>query len=370
MKNIQLIKDISAKPLYARLNQPFTIATGAHSALENVLVEVTLADGTKGFGEATPAAHITGETQQGTLANIKEIAKTLRGKSACDFLEISRFLAGELADNHCAATALEAAIFDALGKQLSLPMWKFFGSSAPALKSDMTVVLGSVEEAAFAAKDIKKRGIRCYKIKLGGPKHPDFERIMAVAKAGPGIPVLLDANQAYKPSEMLALVRELKKAKVNLQLIEQPVPKPDWEGLREVTKKSGVCVCADEAVTGMESVLRIVSGGYATAVNIKTAKFGYVLGAEMSRVCKSNGIKLMMGGMMESLLAMTASAHLAAGLGGVDFVDLDTPFFVKDQIMKGNVLRGDGTYDVSKVKGGIGVTPNPVAMRVAQKALA
>ena len=369
MKNIHSIKKLTATPLYARLNQPFTIATGAHTALENVLAEIELADGTKGYGEATPAAHITGETQKDTLANINALTPELRGRSVCDYLEISRLLAGELAHNRCAATAVEAAMFDALGKQLNIPMWKFFGSACTKLYSDMTVVLGSVEEAALAGADIRARGIRGYKIKLGGGAHPDFERVLAVSKAGPKLPVYLDANQAYSPKDMLLFVRELRKAKVKLELIEQPVPKADWEGLREVTRKSGVCVCADEAVTGMDSVVRIISGGYATGVNIKTAKFGYVLGAEMARLCKSSNIRLMMGGMMESLLAMTASAHLAAGLGGVDFVDLDTPFFVKDNIMRGKVLGKDGLYDLSKVKSGIGVAPCTAGMRSALASL-
>ena len=144
MKNIHSIKKLTATPLYARLNQPFTIATGAHTALENVLAEIELADGTKGYGEATPAAHITGETQKDTLANINALTPELRGRSVCDYLEISRLLAGELAHNRCAATAVEAAMFDALGKQLNIPMWKFFGSACTKLYSDMTVVLGGL----------------------------------------------------------------------------------------------------------------------------------------------------------------------------------------------------------------------------------
>ncbi|MFA5161993.1 MAG: dipeptide epimerase [Elusimicrobiales bacterium] len=351
------IKKAGARKLDARLNQPFKIATGAHTALENVLFYVQLDGGITGWGEAAPAAHITGETQEKTLSNLQNLARGLEGRSVCDYQAVSMEISESLPQNRCARTAVEAAMLDALAQKLKMPVWKLFGPGCAPLHSDMTIVLGSVEEAQLAAKDIKRRGMSAYKIKLGGDAELDFMRILAAANAAPEMPVYLDANQAYSPKGMLRLVRELKDIKVRLEMIEQPVKKEDWEGLREVTRKSGVCVCADEAVTGLESVARIIRGGYAHAVNIKTAKFGFVLGAEMARLCRAHGIRLMIGGMMESLLAMTASAHLAAGCGGFDFIDLDTPFFIKDKVMRGGALSPSGVYSLAGVKSGLGVAP-------------
>ena len=67
----------------------------------------------------------------------------------------------------------------------------------------------------------------------------------------------------------------------------------------------------------------------------------------------------MIGGMMESNLAMTTSAHLAAGLGCFDFIDLDTPFFIKGEVNRNSYLSVDGVYDLSKVKAGIGISSRP-----------
>jgi hypothetical protein len=61
--------------------------------------------------------------------------------------------------------------------------------------------------------------------------------------------------------------------------------------------------------------------------------------------------------MMESNLAMTTSAHLAAGLGYFDFIDLDTPFFIKGEVSRNPFLSPQGVYDLSKVKAGIGIVP-------------
>ena len=65
----------------------------------------------------------------------------------------------------------------------------------------------------------------------------------------------------------------------------------------------------------------------------------------------------MIGGMMETSLAMTASAHLAAGLGCFDFIDLDTPFFIKKDFDKNPYLSSKGVYDLKKVKAGIAIIP-------------
>jgi hypothetical protein len=52
---------------------------------------------------------------------------------------------------------------------------------------------------------------------------------------------------------------------------------------------------------------------------------------------------------------MTASAHLAAGMGGFDYIDLDTPFFIKGGAHRNPYLSKSGKYDLRQVKAGIGV---------------
>ena len=91
-------------------------------------------------------------------------------------------------------------------------------------------------------------------------------------------------------------------------------------------------------------------------------KTGFVHALEISRLAHAAGVKLMIGGMMESNLSMTASAHLAAGLGYFDFVDLDTPFFIKGEADRNPFLSSDGVYDLSTVESGIGIIPQASAI--------
>ena len=102
---------------------------------------------------------------------------------------------------------------------------------------------------------------------------------------------------------------------------------------------------------------RLVEMGFKGAVNIKFVKFGIRGARQAVEIAKNAGLKLMMGVMMESPLATTAAAHFAAGLGGFDFIDLDSPYFMKDKITQGYEIGVGGVYDLRKIKAGIGVVP-------------
>jgi L-Ala-D/L-Glu epimerase len=63
----------------------------------------------------------------------------------------------------------------------------------------------------------------------------------------------------------------------------------------------------------------------------------------------------MIGGMVESTLAMTASASLAAGLGGFEFVDLDTPLFMRDAPTRGGFRQSGPELELAHISAGHGV---------------
>lgn len=349
------IKKIVVTPLRKPLLVPFRIATGEHKVLENLGVVVHLSDGTQGCGEAAIASHITGETVERTAANLKIAGIYLKGKHVADYQEHSSWLHGRFADNKSVVAAMEMAVLDALCRQTHIPLWRLFGQKPVRLKTDITIVIGDEQEAQAAARDYYRRGFRAFKIKIGRDPDEDFRRVAAVHKIVRRSAIYLDANQAFTSEQTLKFLKQLGRAGIRPALIEQPVAREDWEGLKEVSRRAGVVVCVDESARSLEDVWRIIREKAAQAVNIKLMKFGLVQGAEAARLAKAAGLKLMIGGMMESNLAMTAAAHLAAGLGTFDYIDLDTPFFVKGEAARNPALRPDGTYDLTFIKKGIGV---------------
>src|SRR5919202_4273627 len=108
---------VGATALDIPLIEPFTIATGSQTIARNVLVEVRLAGGTRGYGEAAPFPAVTGETQTSTLAAIGELAGNLHGADVREW----RRLAAEMKASHvaagCARCALATAMLHAVLRQ-------------------------------------------------------------------------------------------------------------------------------------------------------------------------------------------------------------------------------------------------------------
>ena len=99
--------------------------------------------------------------------------------------------------------------------------------------------------------------------------------------------------------------------------------------MREVAAALDATVVADESVKGFDDLHDLVETRYAGAVNLKLAKLGGVLVAvRMGLAAQAAGLAVMAGGMVETRLGMTAAAHVACALGGVDFVDLDTAWLL------------------------------------------
>jgi len=356
MKSV-IIQKASARIWRAKLTRPFSTAKGQHDLLENVLFSLELSGGILGFGEAAVATHITGETVQETLKNLEGAARAVVGRGLVEFPEIAEAFKSRFAKNKCALAAFEMALLDAATRVKKIPLWKAFGTRPRRLTTDMTVVLGDVTEAENATREILRRGIRSFKVKIGRDFDRDLKRVAAVARIAGKCPLYLDANQGFTAAQTLKFLKELARIKIKPALIEQPVPKGDWEGLAKVTREGKILVCADESVSSLRDAKLLIKTKAAGAINVKFMKTGILEAYEIARLAKRSGMKLMIGTMMETPLAVTAAAHLAAGLGGFDFVDLDAPFFMAESATRGNFVTRSGVYDLRKVRAGIGVVP-------------
>jgi L-alanine-DL-glutamate epimerase-like enolase superfamily enzyme len=299
----------------------------------NVLVRITLADGTVGLGEGAPFTAVSGETQKSTLDAAHSARCALLGRDGRSY----RSIAGELADNirHAPAArcAIEIALFDALVRHFRMPLWAFFGGCGTAIETDMTVTAGDVDHASRAAQAILARGISMIKVKVGAlSAEEDAQRLAAVKKVAPESPLLIDANGGYTPSEAVRLLDRLNEMGVALELFEQPVAPHDWAEFRRRAAGKGVggkrvAVCADESARSAADVLALVRDDAVEAVNIKPMKYGVVESLAIWNVARAAGLELMIGGMLESSLSMSFSVHFAAGLVGFSYGDLDTPMF-------------------------------------------
>ncbi len=349
------IVGFSVGKLSAPLNQPFRTALGSHAALENLRLTLQLQDGTMGFGEAAIATHITGETLEQTEKNLRGVGEGLIGRRVDHYGKISVSLHERLATNKTALAAVEGALLDLFTRYRKIPLWRLFGSTCQRLTTDITIVIADLAETRAAVKKFYRQGFRTFKVKIGQNEELDFERVLLVKKVAPRCRIYLDANQGLTADQTLRFLKRLDEAGIRPDLLEQPVPREDWEGLKKVNRLSAVPVCADESVRSLSEALRAIREKAVRVINIKLAKTGLLESRQIAQKADAAGIKLMMGGMLESSLAMTTAAHFAAGMGYFDYIDLDTPFFIRSGFDANPFLSSKGTYDLRRVKAGVGI---------------
>ncbi|MBA0703794.1 hypothetical protein Golax_016093, partial [Gossypium laxum] len=305
------------KPLNVPLIAPFTIATSRLDKVENVAIRIELKNGCVGWGEAPILPFVTAEDQPTAMAKAKEACDMLKN---CSFLTLEAVLGeiGDLLPGHQFASVragIEMALIDAVAKSIGLPLWRLFGGALNTIITDITLKVG---------KNLKA----------------DIEVLQAIRAAHPDCSFILDANEGYKPEEAIEVLEKLHEMGVTPVLFEQPVHRDDWEGLGRVThfakSKYGVSVAADESCRSLADVKKIVKGELADVVNIKLAKVGVLGALEIIDLARASGLDLMIGGMVETRLAMGFAGHLAAGLGCFKFVDLDTPLLLsEDPVLEG-----------------------------------
>ena len=124
-------------------------------------------------------------------------------------------------------------------------------------------------------------------------------------------------------------------------LLEQPVARDDLESMAAIRRETGIPVAADESVRSLADAQEVVARGAADYINIKIMKTGVAEAVEIASFTKTSGLKLMIGGMVETRIAMGCSFSLVLGLGGFDVLDLDTPLLLANDPLTGG-YRYDG----------------------------
>jgi L-Ala-D/L-Glu epimerase len=349
------IRSVTVKPLNIPLLEPFTIATGSVSEARNVLSTITLDDGSVGYGESAPFPPSTGESQETALAAAQGCAALIEGKNAAHWRVLSKLMRSIYFSQMTAIAGIEMALLDALTHSYGIPLSIFFGGASTSIETDMSIPMVTPEHGHELAKDIVTRGIHCIKIKVGGDIREDVARVEAIREGAPGLGLTLDANQGYTANEALLCLEALDDRDIRPLMLEQPVHKDDYEGLRYVTKHTTVPVAADESAYNAANVAHLIAMGAVNVVNIKLMKCGFVEALDIAAVCRATHTELMIGAMMESRLATSAATHFVAGLGGFRYIDLDTPMLLADDPFTGGYEQRGGVYDVSRVKSGLGI---------------
>lgn len=350
------IARLDIAPIAVRLNESFAISKGAVATAQNVLVRVVLQDGSAGYGEAAPFEVITGETQASTLTALQTMIGTVTGRDAAGWRVLAADLRGLLPEAAAARCAVEQAVVDALARHLGLSLPAFFGGFPHELMTDITIGVGDVKHSVESAHHAEEAGFKTVKVKVGDDWELDVARVAAISQATPALSIIVDGNAGFSRSQAHRFLDGVTEAGAAVVLVEQPVAAPDIAGLAELEREHGIPVCADESVRCPEDAIRVAESGGISSVNVKLMKCGVADALDIISVARSAGMTGMIGGMVETAVAMTFSAAVAAAsYPFFTYIDLDTPLLMPRRFVRGGMRYNGPTIRVPGHATGTGV---------------
>ncbi len=303
---------------------PFTIATGTMHYAQNILIRVHTDAGYHGVGECSAFPMIAGETQATCFEMAKDFAGLWKGKDPLAIRDRMQQLHDFTAFNATIKSAFDMALHDLAARAAGQPLYQYLGGKKKPLETDLTIGIDSPANMAQKAIRFKADGVRMIKVKLGRDASEDIERIRQIrAAVGEEIILRIDANQGWDFDSAVHALQQM--APYNIQFCEQPMRHWDDEKLPELRRQSPIKLMADESVFDHHDAQRLINAKACDYINIKFAKSGGILEAtEIDAVCRQNNIPTMMGGMLESRVALTAFAHFALAHDNIIFHDMDT----------------------------------------------
>ena len=313
-----------------KFRHPFTISKGTKTHQPSLLVELNFA-GIKGYGEA-PAITYYDITVEKMITDIERKKPFIEKFSFTHPDRYWHYLHHLFPANHFLVAALDIAAWDMyrnLKKQPLYQLWNTDMTSAPV--TDYTIGIDAIEKML---EKMEEKPWPVYKIKLGTKE--DIAIMEALRKHSDAV-FRVDANAGWTVEEALEMLPVLQQ--LNVELVEQPLAKDNWEGMKILYEQSPLPLIADESCVGEADVKKCQ--GYFHGINIKLTKCSGITPAlRMIAEAKQLDMKIMLGCMNESTVGSAAIVHLSPQ---VDYLDADGPLLLEEDVAEG--LQ----YDFGKV---------------------
>lgn len=309
---------------------PLTISWATSAGSINLLVTVEQ-EGITGIGEMAPSSGgPTVETVETTLATYEGWLPLLEPFSPWDLQRIEAVL--DVQDHQRAAfCALECALHDWIGKRLGVPVWQLLGLDIGQIPpTSLTIGINPPEVVRARVPELLARTrAKFLKVKLGNPHGIEADKASMVAaqeaeaayrrshKVAP-VGWRVDANGGWNVADAREMMAWL--ARRGVEFVEQPLKRGREADLPALYRDAPLPLYVDESVRIAADVPPLA--GSVDGVNLKFMKCGGVREAlRIIHVARAHNLKVMIGCMSETSLAITAAAQLGSL---VDALDLDS----------------------------------------------
>jgi len=355
------IKEIKVDIVKIPFKKPFTMAMWTSKEKIHVIVKIVSDEGVVGFGETVPLVAEFGEPTGGVKEVIENyFTPILMGVDIFDTEEVYRRMNSVVKFHWFAKSAIDFALYDLMGKTKNIPVYNLLGGLKDS-KIPLNWVIG-IQEPRNAAKEASyyfEKGYKSFKLKAREAERA-VNTLREVRKAvGYKPKIRVDANQSWSESVAIKVIRTMEK--YNPELIEQPLPYWNLEGMAKVKNSTNVPIMIDEGVKTIYDALRVVRLGSADIINLKIAKSGGIFySRKIADIAEAAGLECVVGSMLEGWIGTAAGAHIAVSCQAVNRgCDLIGPLLHSDQIVKQETLGfsyENGYLKMNtEIKNGLGV---------------
>lgn len=314
---------LTFQPYTLELKHKFTISTNSRTSTPVVLTQIEH-DGYVGRGEASMPPYL-GESHDSVIKFLSKIDfKQFNDPFQLD--DILTYVDKIEEKNTAAKAAIDIALHDLIGKIVKKPLYKIWGYNKDKTP-DTTLTIGIDNDEMIKQKVNEASEYNILKIKLGSD---DDKKIINTIRSVTDKPIAVDANQGWR-DKFLALELIGWLYEQNTILIEQPMPKENFDEIAWLKEKSPLPIIADEGVQRLKDIpfIKDIYSG----INIKLMKCtGLREAHKMINLAKAFNMKIMIGCMTETSCAISAAAQLSPE---AEFADLDGNLLIKNDPFSG-----------------------------------
>jgi O-succinylbenzoate synthase len=351
---------VELRVLHLPLVSPFTTSFGTEDVREVIVVRA-LTDGGDGWGEVVTqhAPLYSSEYTHGAWDVLRRwLIPALLERPAVSAEDVAGVLS-PFVGHRMAKAGLETAVLDAALRAEGRSFAAHLGAVRDRVPSGVSVGIQRDPAALVdAVGGYLDEGYARIKIKIKPGR--DIGDTAAVRDAFGAIPLQVDANSAYTlaDAELLADLDRF-----DLLLIEQPLQEDDLVDHATLARRLRTPVCLDESIVSAKAAADAIALRAASVVNIKAGRVGgYLEAVAIHDLCRSAGLPVWCGGMLETGIGRAANAALAAlpGFTLPGDVSASSRFYARDIVTEPITLE-DGHVRVPTGPG-LGIEIDHVAL--------
>ncbi len=317
------IRSIESIPLRIPFARSFTMAAPhqpTRAEVEVLIVRITTDDGLVGIGETQAwRRQGSGESLAGLHSKVRDyVAPALVGQSALDLSALLAGIEARLAGSLYVQSAVGDALYDVAARALGVPVYTLLGGCC---RQEIAVglaigITGDGARMIDAAQAVYERGYRHIRVKIGIDAAADIASVGALRRHfGDRVVLRADANGGMNFGDALRLLAKLEP--FDLDIVEQPLPAWDLDGMAALARAVRIPLSADESLTTPQSLLAISRKEAARVVQTKSAKNGGIHSIRrLWQLAETVGIGIFPGNHPSTSVNVAAVAHLAAAWPG------------------------------------------------------